>query len=157
MNKIFGMMCRTSALSLFVLVATQSLAVKPAQALIFESLGGDSRQQFDGPWPVVLAETVVAEALCIAFLPICVLDETQPDSPSALTDQDLLDNGWTKDQIANIRTSQAQSLAILNEQKISASLSPGETRASLAAGLRKLNPAVSPDYIQFMGDEAGLK
>lgn len=134
------------ALVLSLSVGVQAFQPREAKALLLveAATGG----------PVFI--NVPTVLLCVFLLPICLLDQKAPPS-TAYSKQDLLDNGYSKDQVSTIERDQTVIMSALHDRHQSMVVEKTDTRATLAGALREIDPSVSDEYVDFVADMNHLR
>jgi hypothetical protein len=137
-----------------VLFTYQSMTAKSAHALlVFDALVGA-----DLPASGEVYVTPLGVLLAIILLPVVVLDEKSPSAGTpSVTTQDLLNNGYTADQVANIQKDQATMVTQLQAQGLKMVVEPNSTFSQIQTALQQKFPGVSNDYVQFVADYAGAR
>lgn len=94
--------------------------------------------------------------LCIITLPFCLLDKKDGGKKTA-TASDLAANGYTPEQIQVILSDQNKIAAQMKVNGLALMISPNETKKTLSAELRSVDPGVSQSYLDFAAQTAGVK
>jgi hypothetical protein len=122
-------------------VGTQAIQPREAHAVLLVELAAG------GPAYINLPEIV----LCVFLLPICLLDQKATPA-TAYSQQDLIDNGYSPSQIKVIEQDQVRIMTALQARGQRMVVEKTDNRASLAQGLRRIDPTVSDEYVGFVAD-----
>lgn len=94
----------------------------------------------------VAIESPIVFLSCILLLPLCLLGDDK--TVQSATPQDLLDNGYTVEEIAAIQSGQERLVQYLNAHGMKDfTQAPG--KQSVAARLQQLIPNIEPEFVQF--------
>lgn len=80
--------------------------------------------------------------LCLVLLPFCLLNDK--GQVSQVTEQDLVGNGYTSSEIANIKAGQERVIDYMTSHKLNSATQMEET-------VEVLRPSLNSDYLEFVG------
>jgi hypothetical protein len=141
LNKINSKIMYTVALALALTLGLQAFQPREAKAVLLVEAASGGYIDFNVPEIV----------LCVVALPICLLDQKAAPA-SAYSRQDLLDNGYSADQVALIEHDQTVVMTALQAKHEQMVVQRNDTRMTLARALRGIDPHVSEEYIGFVAD-----
>lgn len=133
MNKVFS-----STLALGALLAPGFYSQKADAYAIVGIMGY-------GYVPSLTDDHAVDVALCVVLLPFCLLDEKA--EAGQISQQDLLDNGYSSEQVSSILSGQEAVMSYLTANGLR--LSGSGSSQELAAVLSQV-PGVTQGYLDFV-------
>lgn len=111
-----------------------------ADALLLVAVGSGGTGGMDG----------AGMLLCLVLLPICILDKHQGDQN--MTAKDLVDNGYTKDEIQQIMSDQQMISTSLKAKNLKIVVGSTDNSNTLERDIRKVYPGVSQTYLKFLAE-----
>lgn len=94
--------------------------------------------------------------VCAILLPFCVLGE-KGQAQGQVTEQDLISNGYSQSEARDLVIEATDLTAALNKSGQRLVISPDDTEADIAKGVRQVKPDASNLLIQFLMDRALVK
>lgn len=108
-------------------------------------------------------ESVIKASLFCSFplifltMPVCLFGEDASPGDMRETKQDLMANQYSAEEADLILNDRQRFIDQMNATGSRLVVTPDESRASLAAGIRQVDPDASDAFINFIADQAKLQ
>lgn len=134
-------------MTLAALALALSVTMTGPQANAFAIIRGAAT----GDWGVGRPDTgreILAAVLCIALLPICLLEE---ETGGQVSKESLLENGYTQEEAMRIMDGQTALVHYLKANNLSIRRQGDLTKDQLIEFIRQIS-GVTPEYEQFVAE-----